>query len=51
MNKKLAELSIKKSEDYYDKILKTLEDAGYVIVLINETTSDKYYIVAESEDQ
>ena len=49
MNKKLAELTIRKSEDYYDKVVKALEDAGFVLVLDCETTTERYYIVAESE--
>ena len=49
MNKQLGELTIKKSADYYDKVVKTLEDAGFVIILSSETTTDRYYIVAESE--
>lgn len=49
MNKKLAELTVSKSEDYYDKVVNALKDAGFVIVLDYETTSDRYYIVAESE--
>ena len=51
MNKKLAELTVKKSADYYGKVVKALEDAGFVIVLDCETTLEKYYIVAESEDR
>ena len=51
MNKKLAELTVSKSADYYDKVVKALKDAGFVIVLNCETFSDKYYIVAESEDK
>ena len=49
MNKKLGELKVDKSADYYDKMIKALEDAGFVLVLDCETTSEKYYIVAESE--
>ena len=49
MNKELAELTVKRSNDYYNKVVKTLEDAGFVIVLTTETTTDRYYIVAESE--
>lgn len=49
MNKKLAELTVSKSADYYDKVIKTLESAGFVIVLDYETTSDRCYIVAEKE--
>ena len=51
MNKQLGELTIKKSADYYDKVVKALEDAGFVIVLTTQTTTDRYYIVAESEDK
>ena len=49
MNKKLAELTVRSSADYYNKVVKTLEDAGFVIVLDCETTTDRYYTVAESE--
>lgn len=49
MNKKLAELTVSKSADYYDKVVKALEDAGFVIVLDCETFLEKIYIVAESE--
>ena len=49
MNKKLAELTVRKSADYFDKVVKTLEDAGFVLVLDCETTTEKFYIVAESE--
>ena len=51
MNKKLAELTVNKSADYYNKVISVLEDAGFTIVLDYETTSDRYYIVAESEDK
>lgn len=51
MNKELAELTVKKSADYYDKVVKALEDAGFVIVLRTETSTDRYYIVAESEEK
>ena len=50
MNKKLAELTVKISADYYNKVVKALEDAGFVLVLDCETTTDRYYIVAESEE-
>lgn len=51
MNKKLSELKVNKSADYYDKVVKALENAGFVLVLDMETTSERYYIVAESEDK
>ena len=51
MTKQLGELTIKKSADYYDKVVKALENAGFVIILSTETTTDRYYIVAESEDK
>lgn len=49
MNKKLAELTVVKSADYYGKVVKALEDAGFVLVLDCETTTERYYTVAESE--
>ena len=49
MNKELAELTVKTAADYYGKVVKALEDAGFVIVLRTETYTDRYYIVSESE--
>ena len=49
MNKKLAELTVRKSADYYNKVVKALEAAGFVLVLDCETSTDRYYIVAEDE--
>lgn len=51
MTKKLAELTVIRSADYYDKVARALEDAGFVMVLTTETTTDRYYIIAESEDE
>ena len=51
MNKKLAELTVRKSADYYNKVVKALEDAGFLLVLNLETTTERYYIIAESEDK
>ena len=50
MNRKLAELEVDKSEDYYDKVAKALQDAGFVLVLDSETIAKRYYIVAKKED-
>lgn len=50
MNKKLANLTVNKSSDYYDKVIKALENAGFLLVLEVETSTDRYYIVAESEE-
>lgn len=47
MNKKLAEIRVNKSEDYFDKVVRTLENAGFVMVLDFETTSESHYIIAE----
>lgn len=49
MNKKVAELTVNKLADYYDKVVKALEDAGFILVLDTETSIDKYYIIAQSE--
>ena len=51
MNKKLGELKVNKSDDYYDKIVQALEEAGFVLVLDLETYSEKHYIVAEREEE
>ena len=51
MNKKLAELIVRGSADYYGMVVKALEDAGFVLVLDLETTGDKYYTIAEKEEQ
>ena len=51
MFKKLGELKINKSDGYYDKIVQALKEAGFVLVLELETSSEKYYIVAGSEDE
>ncbi len=51
MLKQLGELTINKSADYYNKVVEALENAGFVIILSSDTTSDGYYIVAESEDK
>lgn len=49
MNKKIAELVVNKSSDY-DKVVKVLENVGFILVFETETISEKYYIVAESEE-
>ena len=51
MNKQLAELKVSKSADYYGKVIKALEDAGFIIVLRAESDTDSYYIIAESENK
>lgn len=50
MNRELAELTVKSSADYDDKVVTALQDAGFIIVLRAETTTEKYYIVAESAE-
>ena len=49
MNKKIAELTVERSADYYNKVVKALEDAGFVMVLTDETTTNRYYVIAESK--
>lgn len=51
MKKKLADLTVSKSSDYFNEVVKALENAGFLLVLEFETTADRYYIVAESEDK
>jgi hypothetical protein len=47
----LAEITVVKSADYYNKAVKALEDAGFVLVLDCETTTKRYYIVAERSEE
>jgi G:T-mismatch repair DNA endonuclease (very short patch repair protein) len=47
MNKKLAELTVNRSADYNDKVIKALEDAGFLIIIVGETITESKYIVAE----
>ena len=49
MTKQLGELKINKSADYYDRVVKALEAAGFIMVFQFETTSEKYYIIAEED--
>lgn len=51
MYKKLGEVTVDNAADYYDKIIKALEDVGFILVLDWETTSEKNYIVAEGEEE
>lgn len=51
MYKELAELTVKRSADYYDEVAKALEKAGFIVVLKTETTTDRYYIIAEHMEQ
>ena len=51
MINKLAELKVKKSADYNDKVVKALEDAGFVLVLDYKTFSEKVYIVAKGANE
>ena len=51
MNKKLAELKVNKSADYHDKVVKALENAGFVLVLDVETFFERHYIVAGDEEK
>ena len=51
MNRELAELTVKSSVDYNDKVVTALQNAGFVIVLRSTSIGEKYYIVAEKEDK
>lgn len=51
MYKRLANLNVDKSEDYYNEIVKALKNAGFLIVLDCETTTSSYYIVAKEDEE
>lgn len=46
MVKQLGKLEIDKINDYNDKVVKALEDSGFVVVLESETLVSSHYIVA-----
>lgn len=50
MVKQLGKLEIRKSADYHNTVVETLEKAGFVVVLSAETTTDRYCIIAESNN-
>lgn len=51
MIKKMAELKIIKSADYFDSIVESLQKAGFVIVSDYETTTEQFYIIAQAESE
>ena len=51
MIKKLAELKVNNSQDYYGTIVKTLEKAGFTVVEEVKTSFETYYIIATSEER
>ena len=53
MYKKLAELTVKKSADYYNKVVKALEDAGFTVIQEQDGLIEDKYVIgdnAESEE-
>ena len=51
MLKRLGKLEIRKSADYYNEVVKSLEDAGYTVVLDVEKSTERYYIVAKEDKE
>lgn len=49
MYKELAELKVTTSSDYKGKVVKALEDAGFIVVVTSDNYYEAHYIVAESE--
>ena len=49
MIKKLAELKVNNSQDYYGTIVKALEKAGFTVVEEVKTSFETHYIIATSE--
>lgn len=50
MIKKLATLTVRKSADYYNTVVKALKEAGFTIVQEYDGLTEDVYIIAESED-
>ncbi len=51
MNTKYADLLVKKSVDYNNEVVKALEDAGFILVMVTDTTFATSYIVAKAESE
>lgn len=51
MLNKLAELKVNIQKDYKDKVIKAIEDAGLVVVHEFDTTTDRFYTIAERMDK
>ena len=49
MKKKLAELKVNNSEDYFGTIVKALEKAGFTVIEEVKTSFETHYIIATSE--
>ena len=50
MLNRLAELRVSKTADYNDTIVKNLEKTGFIVVKECETTQDKFYIIAATDE-
>ena len=51
MIKKLAELKVNNSQDYYGTIVKALEKAGFTVIEEVKTSLETHYIIATSEEK
>lgn len=51
MTKKLAELKVNNSQDYYGTIVKALEKADFTVVEEVKTSFETHYIIATSEEK
>ena len=47
MLKKMAELKVNNNADYYNEIMKTLEEKGFTVILEVKTYSENYYSIAK----
>ena len=47
MMKKLAELTIKKSADWNNEVIKALEKEGFEIILVRDGMIEDEYIIAQ----
>ena len=51
MIKKLATLTVKKSADWSNTVVKALKESGFTIVQEQDGFIEDIYIIAESEDK
>ena len=51
MNKKLAELTVRKSADYFNNVVKALEDAGFTVIQEQDGLIEDKYVIADKAER
>ena len=51
MDKKLAELTVCKFDDYRNKVVEALENAGFGVVVVSDSYMEAHYIITERDEK